>query len=217
MLKRINNKVYIKHKNEKISGYFLAILSAGILCIGIIDYFNKITEINFENKGFSMLLENDYLEGGFIKILFENKWVVLFLQSSLAKILLTIGLIIFFVIFIIKIFFTQNYDYHIDIEEKRIHLINGKWKFGKEIILDFNEIKSIIIVHFVTKEDTTNEESYEYKIDIYDIELNAYEIYDHSEYEITREIAFEIGEILNIEVIDKADVENYEGFRQRVI
>jgi hypothetical protein len=58
---------------------------------------------------------------------------------------------------------------------------------------------------------------YSYQIDIYDNELNAYEIYVLQEYDMANDIANKIKQIVGVELIDWSHIENYEGFRKRIL
>jgi hypothetical protein len=187
------------------SGYVFAIIPVGIVCMGLISYFDKLRELDFGNELLALFADNFIL-----KMLFEHQWLVALLRSSVAKILLIMGIILFFVISVIKLFFTQNYDYHIDMETEKVYLRNGTWKLRKEVILDFNEIKSIVLVHYIhheMTEDNNRVATDAYKIELYDNAENAYAVYDNPDYDDAKKIALEIGEIINREVIDSVNEE----------
>ena len=139
----------------------------------------------------------------------------IFLQNRLTKILLIVGIVIFLCISIFNILFYSNYDYHINIQTNTIHFINGNWKFKNEIILDFANIKNIVLIQTVI--DGEDGKIYSYQIDIYDNELNAYEINKNNNYNEIEALSTRIGKILNAEVIDRTQTENYEGFKKRII
>jgi hypothetical protein len=107
--------------------------------------------------------------------------------------------------------FSSDINYHIDLSKKMLVLIQGKRPFRTKINVSFDQIKAVVL----TKGGYTDETKY--SIDIYDKNLNAYECYDEMDYQTIKDIAGELGNALNVGIIDKTDIENYEGFIQRVI
>jgi hypothetical protein len=190
MFKKQDDKLYLKYKNVNYAGYISAIVSLILLCVFIIRYFDR--------------LNSNY------------KWVNMFLQSGFTRILLITGIMVFILISITNILFYSNYDYHINKKTKSIHLINGRWKFREEIVIGFSQIKNIVLIR-CAETAADYGKTYIYKIDIYDNELNAYEIYDSKNYDIMNNLATGIGKIVKSEVIDRTDIENYEGFKKRIL
>jgi len=189
MLRKDGEKIYIKYARKDFNQYVFSIIS--IIISGIV-IFLFLNNIETAYKGLNIALRSNFL-----------------------KIFFIIGIIIYFIISITDILFFSNYDYHINTRTKNIYLINGRWKHKKEIILNFENIKYIVLFEYVELEE---DKKYQiFKIDIYDYELNAYEIYEHKNYNIIREMALEIKKYTNIEINDRTDVENYEGFRQRIL
>jgi hypothetical protein len=99
---------------------------------------------------------------------------------------------------------------------RKLVLIQGQRPYKSEIILDFGEIREIVLV--LTKFTVKKYKSeYKYIIDIYDRQLNAYECYDETDFDIIQNTANEIGRIFNVDVLDKTDTDDYEGFIKRVV
>jgi len=189
MLEKDGEITYIKYKDVNYLKNVFSIISLIILCFFVSMFFSKI--------------ESEYV------------WLNIVLQSYLAKIILITGIIIFLGISIPDILFYSNYDYHINIKTKKIHLINGRRKYKKEIILDFEQIKNIVLFKCVNTGE--GRDIYTFKIDIYDNELNAYEIYESKMYVMVKKIALEIEKITKIKMIDRTDIDNYEGFIKRLL
>ena len=189
MLTKDGDIIYIKRFHKSFWDYTFSILLTILLCVFAIFIFNNY--------------KSDY------------KPVNIVLQSTFLKILMIIGILIFLRIKITDILFYSNYDYHINIKTKRIYLKNGRWKYKKEIILDFAQIKYILLLEYV--EEIEGRKNYIFKIDIYDNELNAYEIYESISCDIIAKVALDIKKYTNIEILDKTDTENYEGYRQRIL
>jgi hypothetical protein len=189
-LRKEGNKIFIKYNKENHIGYFSKVISVGVSCGIIIGYYNR-----FNSK---------------------FKWLNMALQSSFIKISLIIGVIIFMIISIMDKLFYSDFNYYLDLETKKIHLINGRWKFRKEEIIDFENIKNIVIIktqYLKTKYKTGDM----YKIDLYDRELNAYEIFDSINYNHIKKVAMKIQNTINSEIIERINVNDYEGFRKRII
>jgi hypothetical protein len=191
LLKKYKNKIYIKYNKENHAGYLSAIISVGFLAYLFINNFNKIQ--------------------------FNNKWLDDYIHSNFIKVLFIIGLIIFIVISIMNKIFYSDYNYYIDLEEKKMHLINGRWKFKTENIIKLDEIKYMVIIRSEIIVGRYGKKMDKYKIDIYDCELNAYEIFDSMNYGFTLKIANKINDILNTEILKMTDINNYEGFRKRIL
>jgi len=137
-------------------------------------------------------------------------------QNIFGKIVITICTISAIGIFIIDILFSGNCDYYIDILTKKIHYSDGKWKFKREINIDFDKIKNVVLIeNMVTGEE--GNKIYSYQIDVYDAELNAYKLYVLQDYDMANNIAKTLGEIVEAEVIDWTHIENYEGFIKRIL
>jgi len=138
------------------------------------------------------------------------------LQNNFGKAVLAICVTGSIGIFMVNNLFYGNCDYYIDTATGKIYYSNGKWKFKKEIILEFEKIKNVVLIENMTM-DKEGDKSYSYQIDIYDNELNAYKVYDFSDYDTANNIANRIGLITGVEVIDWTHIENYEGFIKRVL
>jgi hypothetical protein len=141
--------------------------------------------------------------------------LVYFLQNNFMKAVLSICIISAFVIFNINNLFYGDCDYYMDTAARKVCYVNGKWKFKKEIIVEFENIKNIVLIENMERGEGGN--IYSYQIDIYDNELNAYKIYDFNKYDMADNIAKKIAKITGVEVIDWSHVENYEGYRKRII
>ena len=189
MLKKNGNIIYLKLKKGNFFGTIISIILLLIFCIILYYIYTKSTS--------------------------EYIWMNMFLQNKLTKILFIIGIIIFVFISIFNILFYNNYDYHINLQTRKIYFINGKWKYKKEIILDFTQIKNIVLIETVIQGE--DGKIYTYQIDMYDNDLNAYEIYKNKKFDEVKNISKKISEILNVEVIDWTHIENYEGYKKRVI
>jgi hypothetical protein len=188
-MKEKENKIYIQYKRENIICSIFSFVLLIFLCVFIIINFN-----NFEP---------------------EDNFTNMFIQNNLIKILIITGTLIFVGIFIIRIIFYSNCDYYLDIKNKKIHLINGTWKFKNEIILEFDQIKNIVLIESAELGEVGK--IYTFKIDFYDNELNAYEILKNKNYDIVKNIADKISKIINVEIIDWSHIENYEGYRKRIL
>jgi hypothetical protein len=202
MLEKEGDKIYIKkyRKNKFITYFFIivSIIIMVILCISIFTYdFNKGISLG------NIVLKIDF--GLFHSLL----------QNNFTKIILSICVISFIGIFIMNNLFYGDCDYYINIVTRKIHYLDGNWKFRKEIILEFEKIKSIILIENMEMQE--GGKSYSYQIDIYDNELNAYKINVFSDYDMANKIAKKIGEIMGKEVIDWTHIENYEGYIKRII
>jgi hypothetical protein len=134
----------------------------------------------------------------------------------MAKILLIIFIIVFLLISLFDLIFYSNCDYHINNKTKTVHFITGKWKFKKEIILNFEQIKNIVLYKNVERSETEDGIT-KYKIDLYDNELNAYEIFESTNFDKISMIATGIEKVTKIKVDDCTDVENYEGYIKRIL
>ena len=183
------NIIYLKYVKKNILRNIISIILLIISCIFIFISFNNYSS--------------------------EYSWMNIFLQHRLTKILLIVGIMIFLCISIFDILFYSNYDYHINIQTNTLHFINGNWKYKNEIILDFADIKNIVLIQTVV--DGENGKIYSYQIDIYDNKLNAYEICKNNNYDEIESLSTKIGKILNAEVIDCTQTENYEGYIKRII
>ena len=153
---------------------------------------------------------------GNTEILPKGNWWNINEQNSTINIFITIFIIIYIGFLIMEIIYHSNYSCYININEKNIYFMNGKWKFTNKIVMNFNQVKCIILLQNVCTEGEGGK-IYTYKIDIYDIELNAYELFEDTKYEIINEIANKISEILKVELLDWTHVENYEGYRKRIL
>ena len=189
MLEKNGNIIYLKNIKTNIFRNVFLIILLLILCVFVFYIFNNFTT--------------------------EYDWMNIFLEQKITKIILIIGIIILLYIFIFNILFYNNYDYHINIQTNKIYFINGNWKFKKEIILEFSQIKNIVLIETVIEGEGSK--IYCYQIDIYDNELNAYEIYKNKNYDEIKNISMKISKLLNIEVIDWTHIENYEGYKKRII
>jgi heme/copper-type cytochrome/quinol oxidase subunit 2 len=146
----------------------------------------------------------------------KNNWWNINVHDSTIRIFIIIFIIMYIVFLIMNIIYYSNYYCYININEKNIYFINGRWKFTNKITLNFNQVKCIILLQNVCTEGEGGNR-YSYKIDIYDIELNAYELFEDTKYETTNKIAIKISEILDADVIDWTHVENYEGYKKRIV
>ena len=131
------------------------------------------------------------------------------------KAVLSICVISVFVIFNINNLFYGGCDYYMDIVTRKICYVNGKWKFKREIIVEFENIKNIVLIENMKRVEGGI--IYSYQIDIYDNELNAYKINVFHDYDTANIIAKKIAKTIGVEVIDWSHVENYEGYRKRII
>jgi len=204
ILEKEGNKIYIKkhRKNRFIVSLFTIILMSimVILCIIIFTYDNNKNEFHMG----SFILEVDF---GLFNYLLKN---------DSGKIILTICVVCVFGLYIINYLFSGNCDYYIDIIDRKIYYIDGKWKFKRKIIIEFENIKNIVIIENMVIGDEGNK-IYSYQIDIYDNELNAYEINVFKDYDMANNIANKIGKIIGVEINDWSHIENYEGFRKRIL
>ncbi|GHU74004.1 hypothetical protein FACS189450_14510 [Spirochaetia bacterium] len=189
-LRKKGDIIGIKYYKENYTGYFSRIISIGIACGIIIKYYNR-----FNSK---------------------YEWVNMALHSNLIKALLIIGLVLFIIFSIMNTLFGSDFNYYMDLETNKIHLINGKWKFRSEEIIDFENVKSIIIRKTEYME-TRYKKGDIYKIDLYDKELNAYEIFDSINFSYIKKVANDIQKITNAEIIEMIDIINYEEFKRRII
>ena len=203
ILEKEGNKIYIEKDRKNIFiVWFFTIISIAImilLCIIIFTY--DIT------KG-------KYIGTFYFKIDFGL--LNSLLQNNFGKTVFAICVISSIGIFIVNNLFYGNCDYYIDIVTRKIHYSNGKWKLRKEIILEFENIKNIVLIENMIIGDEGGK-SYSYQIDIYDNELNAYKVYIFSDYDMANNIANKIGVIIGVDVIDWTHIENYEGFIKRII
>jgi hypothetical protein len=191
LLEKDGNKIYIKYYKENYIGYISGIIMTVLFGIFLITGFDKI---NLGNK----LLDN-VLHNSFIKSLF------------------IIGVIIFIIISMLNKIFYSDYNYYIDLMENNIHLIRGKWKFKNDNIINIKNIKKIVILKTEESVNKYGKAIDLYKIDLYDNELNAYEIYDDYNYPVIVEMVKELNKIIDSEILEKIDVNDYEGFRKRIV
>jgi hypothetical protein len=203
ILEKEGNRIYIEKNRKNIfTTWFFTIISIVImilLCIIIFTY-----NANKEKYIGTFYFKIDF---GLLNSL---------LQNNFGKTVLAICVISSIVIFIVNNLFYGDCDYYIDIVTRKIHYSNGKWKLKKEIILEFENIKNIVLIENMITGDEGGK-SYSYQIDIYDNELNAYKVYIFSDYDAANNIANKIGVIIGVEVIDWTHVENYEGFKTRIL
>jgi hypothetical protein len=188
---REGNKIFLKQNKENHMGYITGIIAIGIFCIFLINYFKGIK------------FDNDILDN--------------FIHSDFFRIIFSIIIGVFIIISILNKLFYSDYSYYINLDENNINIINGRWKFKEEYIIEFEKIKNIVIIKS-NQVDYRNKTKVEiYKIDIYDNELNAYELYDSTNYEIISKIASWLQSITKKEIIEKTNIDDYEGFRKRTI
>jgi len=202
MLEKERNKIYIeKHRKNTFIMYFFTVVSVIIMII-----------ICF------LIFTHDFTQrisiGNFV-INIDPGLLNYFLQNNFMKAVLSICVISIFMIFIINNLFYGDCDYYIDIVARKVYYINGRWKFKREIIVEFENIKNIVLIENMERGESGN--IYSYQIDIYDNELNAYKIYVLHNYDMANNIANRIGKIIGVEVIDWSHVENYEGYRKRIL
>jgi hypothetical protein len=204
ILEKEGNKLYIKkHRKSKFIVSFFTIFLMFImviLCLIIFTYDNNKNELHIGVFIFK-------IDFGLFNYL---------LQNDFGKIILTICVICIFGLYIINYLFSGNCDYYIDVIERKIYYLDGKWKFKRTIIIDFENIKNIVLIENMII-GYEGKKIYSYRIDIYDNELNAYEIYVFKDYDTANNIANKIGKIIGIEVNDWSHIENYEGFRKRIL
>ncbi len=150
MIKEDEEIIQLKYADKNIYGHISSILLAFFVIVSFYLSFNN--------------LESNY------------DWINKFLQSNFTKILVIICLIICIIISICYILFDSFFDYHINIKTKNIHFIHGRWKFKTERIVNFKQIKNVVLVQNIERTSDSGE-TYTYKIDIYDTELNAYGVY----------------------------------------
>ncbi|GHV08457.1 hypothetical protein FACS189485_19960 [Spirochaetia bacterium] len=191
MLDRVNNKIYIKYRENDIIGSIGAIIGSGF---------------------FGISIYQDYINNG-------NGWLNRILKYKFMMVLVIIISIIVFIVGALSIFFAKDINYYIDLNIKKIILMLGKKPFRTEISLDFNEIKEILIIRrdVYVQEGRSGKKVDKYFIDLYDEKLNAYECYDSENLETIIDIANELVNVLDVEVVDKTGTEDYEGFIKRII
>jgi hypothetical protein len=192
MLDRLNNRIYIKYKENDIGGSIIAIICSAVVIIGV---YNNI--INGTYK--------------FLKLFFSSKFTI---------VLSIIVCVIVFIIGSMGILFSSNVDFHIDLYLKKLVLIQGRKPFWKYIDIDFNKIKEINILRTqitIKKANGRYKNVDNYVLEIYDNDLNAYSCYDNMDIEKIIEIANELSIIFDVKVIDRTEHIDYEGFRQRII
>ncbi|MDR1399098.1 MAG: hypothetical protein LBJ41_04170 [Treponema sp.] len=189
MLDRENNRIYIKYRKNGLAKNIVSIISFGIFWLAMIDNYSKVQ--------------------------YKSEMLNIFFQSHFASIFFAMVFFILFIIYALSMLFSSDINYHIDLSKKMLVLIQGKKPFRTEINVDFGQIKAVV----VTKGGHTGEAKFyrKYSIDIYDKNLNAYECYDEMDYQTIKDIAGELGNTLNVSIVDRTDIENYEGFIQRVI
>ena len=190
MLHRKDDKIYIKQKSKTPIVNTLLLVFLIIFCI------------------FTFFNTND--------IDSKNKWLNMDLDNNFVRIFMQIVLILLIGISILEIIFYNNYVIFINTKMKCFNFTIGRWKFSKKIILNFNQIKNLVLIKRMEMVADYGK-VYSYKIDIYDYELNAYEIYDDKDFDKIEKIALEIAEIVEIEINDWTHIENYEGYIKRII
>ena len=181
---------YIKHKRKNFIGYFFSIVPLLMLCI--------------------FLLVNIFKMGSHYELLDR------FFQNGIMKIVLTICIMVFLVFSVLNTLFFSNCDYYINPKTKRVYLIDGLWKFRQEVVLHFKQLKYIVIIQNVDLLSGYGDRC-TYSIDIYDNELNAYEVCRSKNYNGINKTAVWIGNLTRVEVIDRSRIKNYEGFKRRII
>jgi hypothetical protein len=189
MLDRENNRIYIKYRKTGLARNIVSIVSFGVFWLAMIDNYSKAQ--------------------------YKSETLNIFFQSRFASVLFVLGFVILFVIYAMNALFSSDINYYIDLNKKMLILTQGKKPFRTEISVGFDQIKEVV----VTKGKYAGEAKFyhKYGIDIYDKKLNAYECYDEMDYQTIKDIAGELGNALNVSIVDRTDIENYEGFIQRVI
>jgi hypothetical protein len=190
VLHRKDDNICIKHKGKNLIGNILLLVFLIIFCI--FTFFNTID------------------------IHPEGKWLNIDLNNNYVKIFIQIVLILFIGISIMDLIFYNHSVIFINIKTKCVNFTIGRWKFSKKIILNFNQIKNIVLINCMEMVADCGK-VYSYKIDIYDYELNAYEIYADKDFDKIEKIALEIAEIVEIEINDWTHIENYEGYIKKII
>jgi hypothetical protein len=131
---------------------------------------------------------------------------------SLLVLILTLVIYIFFAFYIKEIF--------ININEQKIIFKYGFLSLRKIRIIDINELKEISINNtsgkvgrYVTLNGIVN-----YNVDLIDKNLNAYRLYQSRAYNNDLIIfAKRISEIINIELVDKNNVEGYKNIFKKIV
>ena len=148
----------------------------------------------------------------------NNEWIENLLQNAIAKFLLILGFIVLLIISGISILFLNNHECFIDKDTGTIQLINGSWRFKKGIKIQFIEIKNIVLVlNAEFDRRSLDRKRITYSIHIYDNDLNAYEILEMKNYDKIKEIAIKTGKNIGVDVKDRTHIENYEGFKKRIV
>ena len=189
MFYKNNEKIFFKN-NKNIIGNIIFLFFLLLFCFFS---FLNIEEIEPKDNWWNINYNNNFLKT-FIQIIF----------------------IIIIVILILDIIFYNNDIIIINRNTKNVIFTRGRWKFSKRIILPFNEIKNIILINNMEMGSESGP-VYSYKIDIYDYNLNAYEIYEDKNFEEIERIAQEIAKIIDKEINDWTHIENYEGYINRII
>ncbi|GHV51877.1 hypothetical protein AGMMS49579_08180 [Spirochaetia bacterium] len=154
MPRKENNLLHIQYQRKHFKGFLKDI---GILplvwIIMILECLDNILRVIFSK---------------YIPIMFKRKAVFLIIIFSL----------IYITCRYLKMVFSDgiNHEYYINLETKKIYFVQGISIFKEKIILNFEQIRDIILVKKLYKIEDDGKKIYSYKIDIYDSELNAYEI-----------------------------------------
>ena len=193
MLDRQNNKIYIQYKESALGGSIAAMIASAI---GMINIYNIIMHGTYKLEMLNVFLKSKFTMAVCISIC-----------------------VIVFILGIVNILFSSDIDFHIDLNTKRLVLIQGRKPFLRNIVIDFTQIKEINIVRTEKMVQTGNRHKMidHYIVDIYDRDLNAYSCYDNTGIETIMEIAEELSAVFGVSVVDRTHCTDYEGFKRRVL
>jgi len=193
MLDRQNNKIYIQYRKKSVGGSVGAVLFTGAACMSI----------------YHQIINTHY------------KWEVLniFFKSAFTTALLIIIFVVIGIIGVMNSVFSSDIDFHLDLNTRELILVTGRKPFVTKVTLAFNRIREINIIR--TNIQSGNGNDYKavnhFMLDIYDEDLNAYRCYDSIHLEHILAIASELSAVCDTTLKDRTAIEDYEGFKKRIL
>ena len=141
------NKIYIKHSRKPMSYYVFSLILPIIFLIVFISIIVLLVLIYRGPIYIDVRVGHRFEAPPYFREYWAIGGIIIF-GINLIKMLIELG----------ETIYDGNCDYHINLKTKRIHFIDGISIYKKEIVIDFSQIKDIVIVKESYKPDYGVEE-----------------------------------------------------------